>query len=75
DRSSGEWKLLNADDADELAGDDDGSASIALWCLFAVLALLIIETVLARLFSHAGGHRRTRTGLRGSVRGAMESAA
>lgn len=69
---SGDFTMLGESTVNELAGDDTDRASLALWCLILVLVFLVVETVLARWFSHVGGRRREERALQGSVRGTME---
>ncbi|MEM7229650.1 MAG: BatA domain-containing protein [Planctomycetota bacterium] len=74
-KASGDWSVFAADASEQLAGERDEGAPLAMWLLIAVLALVTVETVLARIFSHATRQRRESTGLQGSVRGAMGGSA
>jgi len=71
-QASGDWTMLGGDENESLAGDDNDRTSIAFWLLCAVLLLLVLETLLARWFSHVSGTRRVFPGMQGSVRGTME---
>lgn len=69
---SGPWQTFDrADPAAKLATAESGT-SIAGMILFVVLALIVLETLLARRFSHAYSHGKARA-LSGGLRATVES--
>ncbi len=56
--SSGAWAFVDADAPEATLGQIDAASPIAGILLFALLAIVLLETLLARWFSHASGSDR-----------------
>ncbi|TVQ54389.1 MAG: hypothetical protein EA377_05865 [Phycisphaerales bacterium] len=66
--TTGAWSWLDQDDPAAALRATTGASPLALWLLVALVLLVVLETILARYFSHAMRLNERATGLSGTGR-------
>lgn len=66
--ASGPWSWFDRSEPEAAVAQAEAKSPIALYVLLAVLGLVILETILARLFSHAGIDGPRKRGLLGTLK-------